>query len=103
MRLVWSRRAKTDIESLRDYIAQDSQFYARQFIERLLTRVDGLYEFPQQGRVVPEAGRADIREIIFRGYRIIYRTAPDHLFIVTVVHGGRNLAGQENKPWDEKS
>ena len=92
MRLVWSRRAKTDIESLRDYIARDSPFYARQFIERLLNRIDKLNDFPKQGRVVPEAGRVDIREIIFRGYRIIYRTAPDHLLVITVVHGSRDLA-----------
>jgi len=102
MRLIWSRRARTDLKSLRDYIAQDSQFYSRQFTERLLKRVEGLNDFPQQGRVVPEAGQADVREIIFRGYRIIYRTAPDHLLIVTVVHGSRNLAGQGNQPWEEE-
>ncbi len=103
MKLIWSRRAKTDVQLLRAFIAQDSQFYARQFIERLLGRIDNLQDHPQQGRLVPEAGRADTREIIFRSYRIIYRTAPDHLLIITVVHGSRNLAGQKNQLWEEDS
>ncbi len=101
MRLEWSHRARADIRQLRAYISQDSPFYARQFIERLFKRIDNLPEFPHMGRVVPEAEREDIREIIFQGYRIIYRTAPDHLLIVAVLHGSRDLARQENKPWWE--
>jgi len=30
-----------------------------------------------------------------------YLTKPDCLFIVTVIHGSQDLAGRENKPWDE--
>lgn len=100
MKLVWSQRARTDVQHLRDYIAQDSPFYARQFIERLLKRIDALPDFPHRGRVVPEAEREDIREIIHQGYRIIYRTTPDHLLIITVLHGSRDVAGQEKKPWE---
>lgn len=102
MKLVWSHRANTDVQSLRGYIAQDSQFYARQFIERLLGRIENLRDHPLQGRLVPEARREDIREIIFRSYRIIYRTAFDHLLIITIVHGSRNLAGQKSKLWEEE-
>ena len=101
MRLEWSRQARTDIRQLRAYISQDSPFYARQFIERLFKRIDNLPEFPRMGRAVPEAEREDIREIFYQGYRIIYRTASDHLLIVTVLHGSQDLAGQENKLWEE--
>lgn len=76
--------------------------FARQFIERLLRRLDSLHDHPQQGRLVPEAGRADIREIIFRSYRTIYRTVPDHLLIITILRGSRNLAGQGKQPWEEE-
>ncbi len=53
------------------------------------------------GRPVPEADREDIRELIFQGYRIIYRTKPDQVQIITVIHGSRNLAAKEVKPWDD--
>jgi plasmid stabilization system protein ParE len=41
-----------------------------------------------------------VRELIFQGYRIIYRTKPDRVQIITVLHGSRNLAAKEVKPWD---
>jgi plasmid stabilization system protein ParE len=54
------------------------------------------------GRPVPEAeGREDVRELIYQGYRIIYLTQPKQVFIVTIIHGSRDLEGQENKPWDK--
>lgn len=96
MRLEWSRQARADIRQLRAYISQDSPFYARQFIELLFKRIESLPKFPKIGR----AEREEIREIIYQGYRIIYRAAPDHLLIVTVLHGSRDLAGQEKKPWE---
>lgn len=47
------------------------------------------------GRLVPEADREDVRELIFQGYRIIYRTKPDRVQIITVIHGSRNLAAKK--------
>ena len=41
-----------------------------------------------------------MRELIYQGYRIIYLTRPERVFIVTVIHGSRNLAAKEIKPWD---
>jgi len=50
---------------------------------------------------MPEAeGCEDVRDLIYQGYRIIYLTLPEKIFIVTVIHGSRNLAGEEVKPWD---
>ena len=52
------------------------------------------------GRLVPEANRDDVRELIFQGYRIIYRTKPYRVQIIAVIHGSRNLAAKEVNPWD---
>ena len=78
---------------IRDYIAQDSPFYARQFTERLVMAVENLPDFPRLGRMVPEAGYQEhIREFIFQGYRVIYRIRSDGLLqVVTVLHGARKL------------
>ncbi len=101
MRIEWSQRARTDIRDLKAYIAKDSPHYARRFTERIVTSVEKLAEFPKIGRPVPEAeGRDDVRELIYQGYRIIYLTRPDQVFIVTIIHGSRNLTSKENKPWD---
>ncbi|WP_457673734.1 type II toxin-antitoxin system RelE/ParE family toxin [Thiolapillus sp.] len=99
--IAWSHRARTDIRDLKAYIAKDSPYYARRFIERIIASVEKLEDFPKIGRPVPEAkGRENVRELIYQGYRIIYLTRPEKVFIVTVIHGSRNLAAEEAKPWD---
>jgi plasmid stabilization system protein ParE len=60
-----------------------------------------LAEFPKIGRAVPEAeDRDDVRELIYQGYRIIYFTRPERVFIVTIIHGSRDLATKQVSPWD---
>ncbi len=100
MEIEWSHRANTDIRDIKAYIAKDSPYYAQRFIERVITSVDKLVDHPKIGRPVPEADdRDDVRELIYQGYRIIYLTLPKKAFIVTILHGSRNLE-DEAKPWD---
>jgi plasmid stabilization system protein ParE len=100
MRVNWTEPALEDLEAIQAYIAKDSSFYARQFIERIFDAATKLESFPEIGRRVQEAEeRTDIRELIFQGYRIIYLAQPKHITIIAVIHGSRNLAGTEDKPW----
>ena len=101
MVIEWSARASADIRDLHAYIAKDSPYYARRFTDKIIASVEKLVEFPKIGRVGPEAeGRDDVRELIYQGYRIIYLLKSDNVFIVTVLHGCRDLAAGELKPWD---
>lgn len=101
MKVIWSRRALLDVEHIRDYILQDSPAYAQPFVERLLQAIRHLPQFPHSGRAMPEAEDKTLREVIYQGYRIIYRLRADAIEIVMVVHGSRSLAGQEKKLWEE--
>ena len=76
MRLDWAGPAVCDLRGIRAYIAQDSEYYADRFTERLLAAVENLSTFPQMGRVVPEVGDPGIRELLFNNYRIMYRIEP---------------------------
>ncbi|HED17480.1 MAG TPA: type II toxin-antitoxin system RelE/ParE family toxin [Gammaproteobacteria bacterium] len=100
MLIEWADPALDDLEGIRDYIGKDSPYYARQFIERIFDAAEALLEQPKMGRPVPEANHEDVRELIFQGYRIIYRARPDRVQVITVIHGSRNLAAKEVKPWD---
>lgn len=100
MVLEWTDPALDDLEALRDHIGKDSPYYARRFIERIFEAAEKLQDHPQIGRSVPEANRDDVRELIFQGYRIIYRTMPHRVQILTVLHGSRDLAARDSKPWD---
>ena len=52
-------------------------------------------EAPLLGRVVPELGQADIRETYLRGYRIVYRTDGQYLWVLTVFEGSRQLRSSD--------
>ncbi len=96
----WSDPALDDMEGIRDYIAKDSPFYAKQFIERVFDHVEKLTDFPKMGRLVPEADdREDIRELIYQGYRIIYLLSTELAEMITVIHGSQDLSHQDNKRW----
>ncbi len=90
-KIVWSRQAREDLLEIVSFIAQDNQALAESFGYLLMSKVDSLSEFPKLGRVVPELQDQDVRELIFRSYRIIYRVVEPQRFvaIARVWHAAR--------------
>ena len=91
--IIWSPQALKDLESIRDYIAQDSVRYADLVVARIVSSVERLRSFPESGRVVPELNRQDIREVIVRPYRVVYRIREGKVEIATVFRASRLLTG----------
>ena len=91
--ITWSPHALRDLESIRDFIAQDSAQYADLVVERITAAVERLASFPQSGRVVPELQRPDVREVIHRPYRIVYRLRNEAVEIATVFRSSRLFPG----------
>jgi addiction module RelE/StbE family toxin len=91
-KLVWTKPALTALEAIHDYIAKDSEHYAKSFLQELISHTGKLLIFPEMGRVVPEYGRKDIRELIFQNYRIIYKLEENQAIVLAVIHGKRELA-----------
>lgn len=100
MRIRWSRRARGDLRDLKDYIAKDSPYFAKQVAEKIIAATEKLLDHSKLGRKVPEAEQDHIRELIFLNYRIIYLIRPDHLYIVTIIHGNRDVTQWKTKPWE---
>ena len=93
--ILWSPQALRDLESNREYIARDSALYADLVVRRIVAGVDRLASFPESGRVVPERGDPQIREVIVRPYRIVYRRQAAEVEIVTVFRASRLLPDLE--------
>jgi addiction module RelE/StbE family toxin len=92
VKLIWSPRAASDLEEICNYIALDSEHYARLFAQQIVTLIEKILDFPKAGRVVPEYQRDDLRERIFQNYRIVYRIKEEAIEIVAIVHGARLLS-----------
>jgi toxin ParE1/3/4 len=87
----WTLQAAADFEAITEHIAEDSPYYASLFAIDVLSVVEQLSDFPDSGRIVPELAQADIRELLFGNYRIIYRVREELVELLTVFHGARLL------------
>lgn len=100
MKIEWTQPALLDLESIRDYISRDSEYYAVRFIENIIEAVEDLENFPKMGRSVPEAEDENIRELLLYNYRIMYRVETDRILVLTIMHAARDLSQRRTKPWD---
>jgi plasmid stabilization system protein ParE len=87
----WTAQAADDLEAVCLFIARDSPQLAAAFADRVLRATDLLASFPRSGRIVPELGIRNIREIVVGSYRVIYRIQREDVQLLTVHHGARVL------------
>lgn len=89
--LIWSPEAVSDLQEIADYIALDKPEAARRWAQKLAKLAEHAAALPFAGRRVPEFGRDDVREMIKRGYRVMYRVTDDLVEIVAVMEGHRQV------------
>jgi plasmid stabilization system protein ParE len=87
MKLRWSARAVQQLYDIGDFIALDDPTAARRWIDRLRERARKAAAMPAAGRRVPELDREDIREVMLRTYRIVYRVDAGAIVVVAVFEG----------------
>ena len=91
LKVVWTEYALRDLERIDSYIARDSPAAAARWVGKLIAAAATLASVPMSGRVVPEKGRPDIREVLQRHYRIVYRLREARIDILTVFEGHKQL------------
>ena len=95
MEVRWSPSALRDVDLIHDFIAQDSDKYARKTIDKFFNRVLALQTNPMLGRMVPEYNDPNIRELLEGNYRIVYRLFNDAINIARVHHSAQDITKQE--------
>ena len=90
-KVIWAPSARLDLKEIVSYIAEDNPEIAQRFGLSLIDATKSLASFPGRGRVVPELGSPQIREVIFKPYRIIYRVKENErvMEVVRVWHAAR--------------
>jgi len=89
--LFWTPQARDDLAAIHAYVSQSSVPFADLTVRELIKSVRRLADFPESGRVAPEPRRADVREVIWRSYRLVYRHLPDRreVHVLTVFRSER--------------
>ena len=64
--------------------------YAHAFVAEIKQAAQSLLQLSERGRIVPEIGKSDTREIFPSGYRLIYRVSDDTVTILALIHHARD-------------
>lgn len=87
----WTTPAKQDLKQIHDYIAKDSNFYAKKVTDEIVASSENLESFPQMGRIVPEIGDTNVRELVVYSYRLVYEIVPAGIRVLALIHGKRDF------------
>ena len=90
-KVVWSPSAIHHFSSWVHYIAKDSLKAAEKERSLILKAAARLESFPLSGRVVPELGNPNLREVICSSIRLIYEIQDKAVRILAFHHAKRRL------------
>jgi toxin ParE1/3/4 len=90
MRLVVSRDADDDLLQIVRYVSERNPVAARSLVDEINRKFLNLIHFPFIGRDRSNLRRG-IRSVVTGNYVIFYRVESDHVTIMRVVHGRRDI------------
>lgn len=90
-KVLWTENAIQDLEAIKSFISQDSLERATEWTLELYSAGESLAKSSHRGRIVPEFNEENIRELIIKNYRLVYRVQSKAVEILTVFEGHRLL------------
>jgi len=91
MRVIWSKRAREDLEEIANYIAQDKPQAAANWLRDVQDSAVLLSTFPSSGQVLEEKNDPSYRVLLIGMYRLIYRVTETSVEILLVHRTSRRL------------
>jgi len=85
----WTDRARRDLAEIGEYIARHDPRAAARWVSRLTRAVEDAAQMPLAGRLPPEVPHRDVREVLRRNYRIVYRVTGHEIEVLAVFEGHR--------------
>jgi toxin ParE1/3/4 len=82
--------AFTDLDDIRDYVAQDNPDAADRLMVEIFDAIRALVSFPHQGHKRTDLTSRPLRFTLLREYLIAYAPDEKPLWVVAVIHGRRN-------------
>lgn len=91
MRVIWAPLARDQVADAFAYISAEQPSAALRWFDAIVDGAGSLSTFPDIGRIMPEAGRPEVREILVEPYRLVYRRDPDLVVIIGVFHSRQDV------------
>ena len=93
-KVLWTESARTDLETIVEFIAEENPRNALSVLEKLEKRARTLRQFPERGRIVSELRTLDVflyRELIEKPWRIVCRFDEKRVYVLAVLDSRREL------------
>ncbi|MGE4455432.1 MAG: type II toxin-antitoxin system RelE/ParE family toxin [Arcobacteraceae bacterium] len=84
MKIVLSSKFKKQLVSIIDYIAKDKKTAAQNFKSELQLKVTQLATFPKKCRKSYYADNENIRDLIFKGYTVVYEISENTIYVLDI-------------------
>ncbi len=95
MKIFWTKEALLRLRDIEDYISRDNPTVAIEFVDKLISVAVTIIDNPGKGRVVSELSLDNIREVIYKNYRIVYLIKKNSIDILTIFEGHQLLKKEE--------
>ena len=83
-------QAQLDLTQIYRYISQDSKFYAHKTIYEISERINYLLFLPEMGKIIDTT--KNVRQIIYKLYKIIYIFDSKNIYILRIIHTSRDIS-----------
>ena len=92
MKIRWTHEALERLMEIEAFISLDSPEQAIKFVNEIIDHSEKILpDSPRLGRMVPEISSPNIRELLFKKYRIVCRLNKNNVEILTIFEGHRLL------------
>jgi toxin ParE1/3/4 len=93
VKVIVSAAADNDLMLIFSYLHQQSPQVAESIAGEVDRCFQNMSSFPLSGSSRPELGQ-DIRSVLVRPYVIFYAVRSDHITVLRVLHGSRNIEAE---------
>lgn len=92
IKITFAASAVNDLKAIRNwYGEQQAPAMGEKLINEVIFQIERLADFPESGRIVPEFGIENLREITYSPFRIVYRLDESRARIVRIWRSERLL------------
>lgn len=90
MKVVFTDKARSDLENIGDYIAQDNPSRARTFVQELIAKARALGDAPEASPLVPRYEHSGVRRRVHGAYLIFYRVEAERVVVIHILNGAQD-------------
>ncbi len=91
MKIFWTKEALLRLQAIEEYISRDNPRIAIEFVDKLISLAETILDHPGKGRIVPELSLENVRELLYKNYRIVYLLKKNSIDILTIFEGHQLL------------